>query len=154
MRYAGRMSTLSEADASAIARQITGMVHALDARRWSELRTYFTEQVETDYTSLFGGEVQQQLSRELVDGWKKMLATLAATQHLLGPVAASGGDKQAVAQCHVRAYHYQPGATDGSEWMVAGHYVFGLEQHGEHWLISRMKLEAYYQTGNIHLLER
>ena len=84
-----------------------------------------------------------------------MLTPLQATQHLLGPIAVSfAGDDRAEARCHVRAWHYAPGLADGDEWMACGHYMFMLTRSNSGWLISKMTLELFYQTGNTAMLQQ
>src|SRR5262245_45149069 len=103
--------------------------HLLDARRWRELRALFEDNVETDYTSLFGGEIQRQRADDLVlGGWQKVLSSLEATHHLLGPIDVTLKGRSAFAECHVQAYHRAPQAKSGPEWTVAGHYVFTLHR--------------------------
>lgn len=48
--------------------------------------------------------------------------------------------------------HHAKGVAGGDEWMVAGHYVFGLTKDGSSWKIRSMKLELLYQSGNLQLL--
>lgn len=141
------------ADELSIERTITRVSHHIDHRRWEELRRLFAYSVETDYTSLFGGEVQRQNADDLIAAWRKLLTPLGATQHLLGPIETEISGHQAIASCHVRGYHYLRGAEGGDEWMIAGHYVFGLTMKDGGWVIDRMKLETFYQTGNTKLLE-
>jgi hypothetical protein len=127
--------------------------HLLDARRWKELRALFESEVETDYTSLFGGEVQRQNADDLVlHGWQKLLAPLQATHHLLGPIDVSLRWRSATAECHVLAYHLAPQAKSGPEWTVAGHYIFTLHRHYSGWKIRKLVLQTSYQTGNRQLL--
>ncbi|HEU4579646.1 MAG TPA: nuclear transport factor 2 family protein [Polyangiaceae bacterium] len=128
--------------------------HLLDARRWQELRGLFEDQVETDYTSLFGGEVQRQRADELVLGtWRSVISPLEATHHLLGPIDVSIRGRAAIAECHVQAYHRAPQAPGGAEWTVAGHYIFTLHRHyGGAWKIRKLVLQTSYQTGNRQLL--
>jgi hypothetical protein len=127
--------------------------HEIDARRWAELRRLFADQVTTDYTSLFGGDVQTQSGDELIAGWRGVLTPLKATQHLLGPIDVEVHNEAATAQCHVRGYHHAPGAPGGTEWMVAGHYLFELGLTNGTWHIEKMTLQAAYQTGNTKLLQ-
>src|ERR687887_1390070 len=106
---------------SGIRHTVMSVVHEIDARNWAELRRQFAETVVTDYTSLFGGEVQTQRADDLVAAWRRLLTPVKATQHLLGPIDVAVRSEGATARCHVRAYHYAPDAPGGSEWMVAGH---------------------------------
>jgi hypothetical protein len=132
---------------------VARVAHTIDARRWAELRALFADEVETDYTSLFGGQVQRQGGDVLIETWRKLLSPLRATQHLLGPVEVRLEGPRARAECHVRGYHYLEGLPGGPEWMVAGHYLFELVEAAGQWRIAKMTLQAYYQTGNRNLLQ-
>lgn len=139
-----------------VQRVIARLVHAIDLRRWSELRDLLAEDVTTDYTSLFGGEVQRQPADDLIAAWRTLLTPLDGTQHLLGPIdvqpsVVRGG---ATAACHVRGYHVRRGAPGGDEWMVAGHYRFELTGRGSSWRIASVTLHTFYQTGNRMLLQQ
>lgn len=144
---------MESSDILAIQSVVTQILHAIDGRRWTELTSLFTADVKTDYTSLFGGDVQSQTCEQLIDGWKQLLSPLDATQHLLGPITVSGNNPYAVAQCHVRGYHVtSKKITGGNEWMVAGHYTFRLQGVSNVWCVSSLKLQLFYQTGNRDLL--
>jgi hypothetical protein len=132
---------------------VARVAHYIDARRWPELRALFAEQVETDYRSLFGGDVTVQSADALVlEGWRPLLSPLEATQHLLGPIDVEISGDTAHAECHVRGYHRAPAAASGPEWMVAGHYVFTLNRADATWKVRKITLLTAYQTGNRDLL--
>src|SRR5262245_14285853 len=115
-----------------IASTIAAVAHCIDHKQWRELRALFTDKVRTDYTSLFGGEAQDQPGDALIQAWRG-LPTPVVTQHVLGPIAVEVSGTTVTARCHVRGYHYVKGAPGGEEWMVAGHYVFGLTNDGAMW---------------------
>ena len=140
-------------DAEAIRSSITRLLHAIDRRRWEELAGYCSAIVETDYRQLFGGDVQRQPAGKLIAQWRRMLAPLTATQHLLGPIDVQVAGPDGAAQCHVRGYHHLAGPSGTQEWMVAGHYRFALENTPDGWKIAGITLELFYQTGNSGLLD-
>jgi hypothetical protein len=146
------MPTRSTDEHEAIRTTVVGVAHSIDHKAWRELRELYADVVRTDYTSLFGGEVQEQPGDALIGAWQKLLTPIV-TQHQLGPIAVDMNGSSAVARCHVRGYHYAKGAAGGDEWMVAGHYVFELAKNGGRWTIHAMTLETFYQTGNTKLLE-
>jgi SnoaL-like protein len=139
--------------ADEIRHTITAFSHHVDHRRWPELQALFTESVVVDYTSLFGGQVQTVSGADLIASWRTRLGPLSATQHLLGPIEVEVRDGHSKAGCHVRGYHFRAGLPGGSEWMVAGHYLFSLRNQGGQWKIERVELEFSYQTGNANLLD-
>jgi hypothetical protein len=131
---------------------VANVAHHVDAKRWAELRALYADQIDTDYTSLFGGTPQRQAADALIGGWRTALARVA-TQHLLGPIAVSLRGAQATAHCHVRAMHFVAGAAGGESWEVLGHYVFELTRGEAGWKIAGMTLETYLQLGNPKLLQ-
>ena len=138
---------------AAVADTVTRVAHHIDSRDWPALRRLYAGRVTTDYTSLFGGEIQEQSADALIEAWRGLLTRLDATQHLLGPISVRLDAGRARAECHVRGYHYLDNAPGGSEWMVAGHYVFELAASDERWQIDSMTLVTYYQAGNRQLLQ-
>jgi hypothetical protein len=144
---AGSNEKLSVENQAAIADTVVGLLHAIDARDWKAVRAAFDETVEVDYTSLFGGKPSSTPAAELVAGWAAFLPGFDATQHLLGPVTVRSEPGGAVAQAHVRGYHYIKGAPGGEVWMVAGHYTIRLVRRTG-WKIRGLTLKAYYQEGN------
>ena len=139
-------------DIDAIRSVVARVAHTIDRKDWDALAALYADEVETDYTSLFGGAPARQAAGDLIAGWTAALANVS-TQHLLGPIDVDVAGARAVAECHVRAWHLAEGAPGGDEWVVGGHYVFGLEREARGWRITRMKLETLQQTGYRRLLE-
>jgi hypothetical protein len=119
------------------------VVHEIDAKRWAAVRDLFADEVDTDYTSLFGGTPQRQKADELVGGWRTMLGSVS-TQHLLGPLEVTISGDDVTARCHVQASHRR----QDEEWIVLGHYEFGLSSTGGGWRIDRLKLTTFYERGS------
>ena len=138
-------------DLEAVRATVAGVAHHIDAKRWPELRALFAAEVETDYTSLFGGAPERQSGDALVARWQGLLGPVAC-QHLLGPIVVALESDTATARCHVRAMHDVPAAPSGPHWELLGHYVFELRRQEDGFLITKMKLEGLLQTGNLKLL--
>jgi hypothetical protein len=122
------------------------LVHAIDRLDWAGVRGAFADRLLLDYTSLNGGEPEDLAADELVERWRALLPGFEATNHLLGPVLATGDQDRLDA--HVRAYHRIAGAEGGPLWRVAGHYVAGLDPAGR---IDALTLETHFQDGNLDL---
>lgn len=142
---------------AAIRAVVARVANTIDTRRWTELRALFADEVTTDYTSLFGGDVQRQSGDALIAAWRQMLSPLDATQHLTGAIDVQRRGSVAVAECNVRGYHVSARAAGGSEWMVAGQWIIEMTESGgpesaERWLVTSMTLRTFYQTGNRDLL--
>jgi hypothetical protein len=127
---------------------VARIAHTIDTRRWADLRDLYGDEVTTDYTSLFGGEVQRQAADALIAGWRAMLGSLDATQHLVGPIDVRLEGDRATAECHVRGYHVRRGAPGGDVWVVAGQWVIGAVERSGRWRVTTMILRTFYETGS------
>lgn len=135
----------------AIRTTVASVAHHIDAKRWDDLRALYADEVAIDYTSLFGGEAQQQPGDALIAAWRGALAKVA-THHLLGPIGVAVDGDRASARCHVRAMHHAPGAPSGASWDVLGHYRFSLAHTADGWKITEMTIDTMMQIGNRALL--
>lgn len=115
---------------------ITRMLHAIDARDWRVVRDCFTDEVRTDYTSLWGGTPETVRADDLVAGWRDLAGGFTATQHLTGPVVVADG----LARTHVTARHW----LDGDDWTVHGHYLARISGGR----IAELTLRTFHQQGN------
>jgi hypothetical protein len=116
---------------------LTRLLHAIDRLDWTAARACFADKLATDYTSLWGGEPEQIAADELISRWQDFAGTLAATQHLTGPVVVSDG----YAQTHVIAHHWLP---DGDLWTVHGHYLARIVNDR----IAELNLQTFYAGGH------
>jgi hypothetical protein len=138
------------ADRLAISDAITGLLHAVDRRDWTTVGTYLAPQVQTDYTSLFGGSPHTQTSAELVAGWRAFVPGFDATLHLTGPILADVVRDAARARCAVRAIH----SLGQDHWIVSGHYEMELSRTSRGWVISAIGYENVLVSGDRTLPER
>ncbi|WP_437278744.1 nuclear transport factor 2 family protein [Sorangium sp. So ce375] len=140
-------------DAQAIQNVVVRVAHHIDARRWTELRGLYADVVVTDFTSVLGGEVQEQTPDDLLAGWRKFHSAIDTTQHFLGPLDIELSGERATVECHVRAYHRFARAPGGEDWMVAGHYRYELSKRADGWKIVKVTFTVSYQTGNTNMFE-
>ena len=140
----------SISDHTAIVEEITRMLHAIDTLNRAGVRAAFAPDVRTDYTSLFGGEVQTQAADDLVNGWWSLLPGFEATQHLTGPFVVELDDQQATARCAVTATHRLGEAT----WVVGGHYQMHLVRREDRWQVEALTLETAFVDGDTSLPEQ
>lgn len=126
----------------------TRMLHAVDALDWTEVRACLAEEVRTDYTELFGGEVETVSGDDLAARWQAVFPGFDATQHLTGPCVFEAGGPGGRLRTHVRAYHQIAGAQGGAIWAVHGHYVVSLIETEAGRRIAGITLQVFYQEGN------
>ena len=125
----------------------TSMLHDVDARDWAAVRDALADHVDLDYSALFGAPPARSTADALLAEWQRFLSTFDATQHVTGPVIVAAAPGGAVADTHVRAYHYVKGQTGGDVWMVAGHYEVRLVPSPGGWKIAGLTLRVFYQQG-------
>ncbi|WP_437547947.1 nuclear transport factor 2 family protein [Sorangium sp. So ce327] len=140
-------------DVQAIQNVVVRIAHHIDKRRWTELRGLYADVVVADFTSVFGGEPQEQKTDDLLAGWSKFHDAIDASQHFLGPLDIEVKGEHASVECHVRAHHRFARAPGGEDWLVAGHYRYELARHAGGWKISKVRFEVSYQTGNTNMFE-
>ena len=137
---------------------LTRLLHAVDALHWARVRDCVADQLELDYTELFGGEPQLVTGDQLVAGWQSLLPGFDATHHMTGPVLtepANGGgaDGDLPLRAQVRGLHQLAGAEGGDLWDVYGQYEVRLTKADGGWRISRLVLHLIHQAGNTGLPE-
>jgi ketosteroid isomerase-like protein len=116
---------------------LTRLLHAIDRLDWAAARACFADEVATDYTSLWGGEPETIPADDLISRWQEFTATLAATQHVTGPIVIRDGH----AETHVVAYHW---LADGDVWTVHGHYIARIAGGR----IAELNLQTFYAGGH------
>jgi hypothetical protein len=129
------------------------LLHAIEALHWPGVRDCLADRVETDYTELFGGAVQQVSGDELVASWQALVPGFDASQHITGPVLAEPASGDLLLSAHVRAYHRLAEAEGGEVWAVHGHYQARLCRVDGDWRISALALRMFYEEGNTGLPE-
>ncbi len=138
-------------DSIAIPELVTRMLFAVDTLDWAGVRAAFADEVHIDYTSLFGGSPERLPVDELIGRWRGLLPGFSGTQHLTGPIAVTfSGADEAVAETHVRAYHYVDGVPDGT-WVVVGHYTIPVRRDAAGWKITGVRLDVIRQEGKVDL---
>jgi hypothetical protein len=138
-------------DTTEAANTFTSMLHAIDVRDWDGVRAAFADEIDIDYSSLFGVPRATVGAREHVAGWEAFARHFDVTQHVTGPIVMTSSGPGVIARTHVRAYHRMKGIPGGETWIVAGHYEVGLRRIGGAWKIVGITLRVFYQDGNISI---
>ena len=80
----------------------------LDSRDWPLFRSCFTDEIETDFTSVFGGEPRKVSADRWTEAARRSLSGLKATQHMITNhvITVAGDDATCIA--YVQARHFLP----------------------------------------------
>lgn len=133
---------------------ISRLLRMVDDRDWTGLPSVFTEQVQVDYTSLWGGEPETLHRDALIGRWRDLLSGLDATQHLGGNVLAEidADGHGASAVSNVIGVHRLTNPTGGPLWTVGGTYHTRLFRTGDGWAISSLTLRVAWTEGNTNIM--
>ena len=121
----------------------------VDSRDWKLFRTCFADEIEGDYSSVFGTPPARLGADEFVAMIAPVMSALTATQHMMTNFAITFDDvDHATVVAYVRAIHHNAAADGGTEQTVYGYYTNAFVRTDDGWRISKVKLTSRIQTGN------
>ncbi|MEM7049598.1 MAG: nuclear transport factor 2 family protein [Acidobacteriota bacterium] len=120
-------------DRAAIASVVESVGVLADQGRFEVLEQLYWDEVEVDYTSLSGGEVELKSARALMNDWAAVLPGFDRTRHEISNVAVTLDGDRAEATAEVTADHW----VGELFWQVEGEYAFELRSDEDDWRISR-----------------
>lgn len=120
----------------------------LDSRDWPLFRSCFTDEIETDFTSVFGGEPRRVSADRWTEAARRSLSGLKATQHMITNhvIEVAGDDATCIA--YVQARHFLPNDAGDSTQTMFGYYTNRFTRTSAGWKIRACKLTVTWQTGN------
>ncbi len=127
---------------------------AVDAKDWPLARSYFTDEITVDFTSLVGGEPATIPADGLIAGWSGNLTAEKTSFHLRGNHRVTfTGEDSAVMLSHGYAWNrMERGALEENGgnplWEVWGTYEHGFERTGEGWKVNAMTFTATAERGS------
>lgn len=140
-------------DREAVANVIKRYARAIDTKDWALLETVFTEDLEADFRSFGGREVQHGR-----DTWigivKGTIAGFDATQHLTGNHVAEVDGDRATLNAYIIAAHWLHESRGDSEYTVGGDYDIELRREADGWRIRKYTLNVTWHRGNRDLLRQ
>ena len=124
------------------------MTRYIDERRWDDLEQVFADDIEIDYTSIFGGRVATTTRAEYGRTARALLGNLDATQHLVAGhiVTGSGDDARCVSQ--VQAVHIKANRTGDAHFTVGAQYDMRLVRIAGEWRIKAVTATFRWASGN------
>jgi len=120
----------------------------LDSRDWPLFRSCFTDEIETDFTSVFGGEPRKVSADRWTEAARRTLSGLTATQHMITNHVITVAGDNATCVAYVQARHFLPNASGDSMQTMFGYYTNRFVRTPVGWRISACKLTLSWQTGN------
>jgi 3-phenylpropionate/cinnamic acid dioxygenase small subunit len=120
----------------------------LDSRDWPLFRSCFADEIETDFTSVFGGEPRKVSADRWTEAARRSIIGLAATQHMITNHVITVAGDTATCIAYVQARHYLPNDSGDSMQTMFGYYTNRLVRTSAGWKIRACKLTLTMQTGN------
>ncbi len=127
---------------------------AVDAKDWTLARSYFTEEITVDFTSLVGGEPATIPADGLIAGWSGNLTAEKESFHLRGNHRVTFEDTDnATMLSHGYAWNRMERgalAENGGDplWEVWGTYEHGFTRTNDGWKVDFMAFYATAERGN------
>ncbi|MGB6564416.1 MAG: nuclear transport factor 2 family protein [Candidatus Binataceae bacterium] len=124
-----------------------------DTRDWALYRSCFTDEIETDFTSVFGGQPRRGKADKFVEAARRFLTGLKATQHMItNHVITIHGD-EATCVAYVQARHHLPNETGDADQTMYGYYTNRVVRTADGWRISACRLTVTWNSGNWGIFE-
>lgn len=139
----------SKLDDVLVQRTIVAMICDVDLLQLDSAERLFANEVEVDYTSLWGGTPATMTPAQLIGSWRTLLPGFDATWHELGEIAVTITGQHARASCSVAARHWIGKAL----WLPKGQYDFTLVKT-DIWRISQMRLVMAAEIGDRGLVSQ
>ena len=98
----------------------------LDSRDWALFRSCFADEIETDFTSVFGGTPRKTTADKWTEAARRTIVGLTATQHMITNHVINVEGDTATCVAYVQARHYLPNDTGDSIQTMFGYYTNGF----------------------------
>ncbi|MEM9979761.1 MAG: nuclear transport factor 2 family protein [Cyanobacteria bacterium P01_D01_bin.2] len=140
----------SPADEAAIAVIINSVATFADQGDFDSIAGLYADEIQVDYTSLWGGDVQTHTPESLMTAWASVLPGFDQTFHNISNVQVELADNRATATADVIADHY----LGAGFWQVSGQYEYRFIKQADRWKITHMIFNLADEAGDRTLIER
>ncbi len=122
--------------------------NAVDAKDWTRCRSYFTDEIYADFTSLAGGEPGHMPADALVQAWQHNLYADKLSHHMRTNhrIAIDGDEAEVFSKGY--AFNMLPSSRGSDVWEVWGNYIHTLQRTPDGWKVSGMTFIVTYARGN------
>ncbi|MCV3273347.1 nuclear transport factor 2 family protein [Roseobacter sinensis] len=127
---------------------------AVDAKDWALARSFFTDEIRIDFTSLAGGAPATIPADALIDGWSANLTAEKASFHLRGNHRITFESEDAATMVsHGYAWNRMdrgalPENGGDALWEVWGTYEHSFTRTEDGWRVDAMSFFATAERGN------
>ncbi len=143
-------SRISTPDEAAIHTIVESVANLADRENFESLEQLYAQEIEVDYTSAFGGEVELKSPQGLMTQWASSLPGFDRTRHQISNIETEIKGNTATATADVTADHY----LDEMFWQIRGSYEYGLVKEDGEWAIDKMTLIAETERGSRDIINK
>ena len=141
---------VSTTDEAAIETIVESVANLADRSNFASLEQLYAQEVEVDYTSAFGGEVELKSPQALMTQWASSLPGFDRTRHEISNIETKVKGNNATATADVVANHY----LDNMFWQIAGSYEYGLVKEDGQWTIDKITFIAESEQGSRDIIQK
>ncbi len=139
-------------DREAIREVRARLAQALDYKDWALFESFFTEEVEVDFSS-YGVPVQKVRREDLTGSYRQNLSREGIrTQHLFTNFRITIDGDRAECISNFLGQHFLQGFEGGDEFHLRGEYHDQLTRTQAGWKIHALKFVFFFATGNPALI--
>ena len=134
-----------------IVETVTQLFVATDSSNWQKLQAVLADSVQLDYSSMNNQPASMTSPTEIIEQWSAVLPGFDFTHHQLGNFMVEINGETAHCFCYGTATHYLE-SDEGNIWTVVGSYDFDLQKENNQWIITAIRFNYKYQSGNAKLV--
>ena len=137
-------------DEAAIQTTVESVANLADKGNFESLEKLYADEVQVDYTSAFGGEVELKSPQALMTQWASSLPGFDRTRHQISNIETEVKGNQATSTADVVANHY----LNEMFWQITGSYEYGLVKEDGEWTIDKMTFIAESEQGDRAIIDQ
>jgi hypothetical protein len=127
---------------------IDAIDNAVDAKDWAQARSYFTDIIYVDFSSLGGGKPAEIQADDLIAAWQTNLYAGKQSFHLRGSHAISINGETATDYSKGYAINTIDEGPVTGIWEIWANYSYTLVRAGDDWKVTGMSVYKVQTRGD------
>jgi hypothetical protein len=127
---------------------IDGIDNAVDAKDWTRARSFFTEIIYVDFSSLGGGNPAEMPADNLIDGWQRNLYAGKQSFHLRGNHMININGEAATDYSKAYAINSIDEGPVTGIWEIWANYSYTLVRADDDWKVTGMSVYKVQTRGD------
>jgi len=127
---------------------IDGIDNAVDAKDWARARSFFTEIIYVDFSSLGGGNPTEMPADDLIGGWQRNLYAGKQSFHLRGNHMININGETATDYSKAYAFNAIDEGPVTGIWEIWANYSYTLVRADNDWKVTGMSVYKVQTRGD------